>query len=346
MDSRDPVAMHQPGPAVVDEIDQGIPELRSFEDVLIRTRRIAPHAVLFTLYGAHVVDYIARSMEFRATDPKSHVDDITRALFQRIFGGRYTLAFNKLIKLEKTLIVGKLRNLLDAGYTLEAFVEAYEKDAKPFTTVEIDASIQLDAEGQPKRRFEIKLFTCPGQSGSVLEGRMTRATLQRYFSTRDFMGFITFASIHDATHPKRPPRYNDKVPEAWRTGWFLHLAIVDARVLIAPGTARTLANEVLGAMQEDHAFMARHLSINTRDCPVSLIENYVKVINMSYIIEQLQRDLEESERRREELERRREELERQRDAMERKARRLEKALKDAGIPSPRDEDDKDREGDK
>ncbi len=85
-------------------------------------------------------------------------------------------------------------------------------------------------------------------------------------------------------------------------------------------------------MRNDHAFFAEKLSLNTHSCSISLIENYVKVIHMAYVIEQLKRDLEEERRLREEERRRREESERQK-------KLLLKALKDAGIPSPLDDPD-------
>ncbi len=154
-----------------------------------------------------------------------------------------------------------------------------------------------------------------------------------------------------------PPQYNPEVPEHLRTGWFLHLAIVDVRVLQTHHSATGRAERMLTAMRADHAFLARKINLNTHDCSISMITNYVKVIHMAYVIERMRRDLEESERRRDELERRREELERQREESERRREELErrreelerqreesererklllKALKDAGIPSPLD----------
>ncbi len=349
--------MMAPGTASVDEVCQGLPEYRVFDDLLVRTRHVAPYMVLFTLYGQHVLDYITRSMGFRATDPYSYSNEIIRALFHRILGDRHQFAFNQLVKLEKSLLVPRLRDLVANGYTMARFLDEYVADPDSFVTFEIDACIHLDTAGDPPRRFEIKMFTCPGQSARLLARHLYPQPLKEFFVARDFMGFIAFATIHDPAGPALPPQYNPEVPEHLRTGWFLHLAIVDVRVLQTHHSATGRAERMLTAMRADHAFLARKINLNTHDCSISMITNYVKVIHMAYVIERMRRDLEESERRRDELERRREELERQREESERRREELErrreelerqreesererklllKALKDAGIPSPLD----------
>ena len=181
------------------------------------------------------------------------------------------------------------------------------------------------------------MVTCPDQSARVLARHLAPRRLAAYFVARDFMGFITFATIHDAGDPDSLPRYNEEVPGYLRTGWFLHLAIVDARILAKKQAAMKSAEQLLAAMRDDHAFLASKINLNTHDSSISMITNYVKVIHMAYVIEQLRRDLHESERRREESERRREE---EREALEREKATLLKALKDAGIPSPLDEPDR------
>ena len=349
------VTMWHPGRgARIEELCDDVDEIRTFDDAIIRTRRATPHAILFTLYGPHVLDYITRSLTFRATDPASHVNNVTIELFTRVFGHRHILAFNQLVKLDKRLLVPKLKQLVKEGYTMERFVNEYENDPDGFVTAEIDATIHLDAGENPRRRVEIKLFTCPDGSCRVLAGHLRKAALQRLFATRDFLGFITFASIHDAGNPNLPPRYNNEVPERMRTGWFLHLAIVDARVMGIAGTATSRADALLDEMRRDHAFIAGKLNLNTHACSIDLITNYVKVIHMSYVIEKLKRDLEASERRcesercmreeersmREEERRMREEERRLREESEREKQLLLKALKDAGIPSPLDEHEK------
>ena len=76
--------------------------------------------------------------------------------------------------------------------------------------------------------------------------------------------------------------------------------------------------------------------LNIQHCSITLIENYVKVIHMSYVIEELRKNLEEKERKLAESERRREETERR---LKEKNQKLLKALKDAGIEAPVDEDE-------
>ncbi|MBN2151814.1 MAG: hypothetical protein JW839_10235, partial [Candidatus Lokiarchaeota archaeon] len=282
-----------PGRAHVDEFCQHLPELRTFEDVIIRTRKVAPHAVLFTLYGQHVLVYITKSMNFRTTDPYSHSNEVTRDLFTRVFGDRYEFTFNQLLKMERSLLLPRLKQLVLEGFTLGNFVSSYEQDREPFVNVEIDACLHLEAAGTPPRRFEIKLFTCPGQSGRVLAQHLFPQPLKELFVARDFVGFISFATVHGAGDIARPPRYNDEVPEAYRTGWFLHLAVVDVNVLRTAQTAIDRAEQLLTAMRDDHAFLAGNINLNTNNCSISMIENYVKVIHMAYVIEQLRRDLQE-----------------------------------------------------
>ena len=322
----------EPVVALVDEFCQHLPEYRAFDDMLIRTRQFVPHGVLFTLYGQHVLSYITKSLDFRSTDPYSHANDVTRALFQRLFGDRLAFSFNQHLTLERGLFLPRLEQLAKNGYTMDRLVREFRADPGSFVSVEIDACIGLDTSGDPPRRFEIKLFTCPGQSGRLLEQYLYPGVLADFFIARDFLGFITFATIHDAASPLQPPWYPDNLPRELRTGWFSHFAVVDARVLRATRTARERASQIISEMRNDHAFFVEKLDLYTQNCSTSMIENYVKVIHMAYVIEQLRRDLDESNRLREEERRMREEAERQK-------RLLLKALKDAGIPSPLDDPD-------
>jgi hypothetical protein len=226
-------------------------------------------------------------------------------------------------------------------------IKKYEENEREFFKFEIDAELHLETVESPVRRFENKLYTCPGQSHEVLIKYLYPEELKKFFTIRDYLGTITFANIHDAKDYNRPYVFPKGFPDEKRYEWLLHFVVIDKRILLSNKRASEHASEILKEIKADHEFFMKELELNRDDCSISLIENYVKVVNLLYMIEDLKMQLEDERRQKDEINRQKDEINRQRESErrqkeenEKKVKILLQTLKEAGIKPPFEEEEK------
>jgi hypothetical protein len=289
----------------VEEIIDFQPEIHQYEDLTIRSRKINNYTGVMTLYGPHVIKYIAESVRIRANDQFSFSNAVNKLLFQKIIGNRFQFEFNQHIKIEKEIILDKIELLLNQGYEFSKIKQQIQQDKKEFYNYELDVKIEIANLSTHGLSFETKLFTCPGQSGSILARHLMPSSLHHYFQTRDFMGLITFSHLVDSREPEKPFRFPEGVPREHRFDWFLHFKILDYRILAEQRASSDIADEIISSIREDHAFFLTKLSLNSYPCSIRLIENYLKVVHMSYFIQELE---EKVERERQEKKRQRQQF--------------------------------------
>ncbi len=299
-------------------------EIREEKDLTLRTRKINQHTALFTLHGRHVIEYIKESTKIRASDQFRYSNEVNKLLFARIFGNQFNFDFNQIVKVEKEIQFEKIEQLLNEGYNISEIKRKFQKRDIDFFRYEMDVRIQINNLGPKKLNVETKIFTCPDQGSAILASHLTSESLHMYLSTRDYMGFITFANMIDAKNPEKPFKFPSEVLREQRNDWFLHLLIVDHRILGENKSSRALAEEMFAAIKEDHQFFLERLGLNRYSCSIKLIENYVKVVHMSYLIEELEEKLEEKSREVEEKSREVEEKSRE---VEEKSREIEELIK-------------------
>ena len=280
----------------VEEIIDFQPEIHQYEDLTIRSRKINNYTGVMTLYGPHVIKYIAESVRIRANDQFSFSNAVNKLLFQKILGNRFQFEFNQHIKIEKEIILDKIELLLNQGYEFSKIKQQIQQDKKEFYNYELDVKIEIANLSTHGLSFETKLFTCPGQSGSILAGHLMPSSLHHYFQTRDFMGLITFSHLVDSREPEKPFRFPEGVPREHRFDWFLHFKILDYRILAEQRASSDIADEIISSIREDHAFFLTKLSLNSYPCSIRLIENYLKVVHMSYFIQELEEKVERVEK--------------------------------------------------
>jgi hypothetical protein len=147
---------------------------------------------------------------------------------------------------------------------------------------------------------------------------------------RDYLGIITFATIHKKSDKNLPYSFPEGYPVENRYEWMLHFVIIDRRIMMSQKSAKEHANEILREFRMDHQFFIEELELNSDDCSISLIENYVKVVNLLYIIEDLKV-------KNQALERQVEEERKKRIETEKKLKLMKDTLKKAGLEPPFEE---------
>jgi len=299
-------------------------EIRQEHDLTIRTRKINQFTALFTLHGKHVIEYITESTKIRASDQFRYSNEVNKLLFARIFATQFNFDFNQVVKVEKEMQFEKIEQLINQGYNLSEIKRKFEKNDKEFFKYEMDVRIQLTNLGPKKLNVETKIYTCPDQKPTILASHLTPDSLNKYLSTRDFMGFITFANMVDSQNQEKAFKFPLEVPREKRFDWFLHFLLVDHRILGENKSSSALAEEMVAAIKEDHQFFLERLELNRYPCSIRLIENYVKVVHLSYLIEALEEKLELKSREVEEKSREVEEKSRE---VEEKSREIEQLIK-------------------
>ena len=311
-------------------------EFQEYDDLTIRSRKINNYAAVITLWGPHVINYIGESIRVRANDQLSFSNAVNKLLFHRILGSRFQFEFNQNIKIEKELILDKIEQLLNQGYDFAKIKQKIQHEQREFYNYKLDVQIEIANLTEKRLSFETKLFTCPDQGASILSKHLTPGSLTRYFQTRDFMGLITFSHMVDSNEPNRSFRFPDEVPLRQRFDWFLHFIVFDYRILDDSRASTDIGNEMIAAIQQDHEKFLEKLSLNRYPCSIRLIENYLKVVHMSYIIQELEekveRERQEKERERQEKERERQEKERQQKELIRQRKQFLQFLKNKKIP--------------
>ena len=217
--------------------------------------------------------------------------------------------------------------MMDQGFNLIKFFNSLLRRTKEKTKIEVDAAIQCIQNADPKRTFEIKMYTSPNQSNYILENYLAPNVLGGYLTTRDYLGFITFSTIHDKDNPKKRIKYPTDYEEDKKHEWVLHFCIVDRLILNDDSTTAEAKTKIItNAIHEDQAYFIEKLNLNTLNGSMSLIENFVKVVEMSYQIEELQRELAEE----------REERRKERAEWKKEKDELIKYMKKQGLKPPKD----------
>ena len=229
----------------VDEIYFQDLEQAQSDDLMVRQRKITQYGLLYTCYGKHVEQYIFDSLGLRTTDAFTYANTVNERLFKRLFGSRFTFAFNSRIKIEKALMIAKLKELLQQGYDLQSFISDYEKNPNQFLTHEIDVSMFAKGMGIPSYLIETKIFTCPGQGSSILQKYLQPMFLKKNFVSRDYLALITFSSLVKTSNPDMLYEFPPEVSKERRTHWFLHLLILDHRILSEKKPTLQLADDLL-----------------------------------------------------------------------------------------------------
>jgi hypothetical protein len=206
------------------------------------------------------------------------------------------MEFNQIIKMDKQLHIEKLQQLDEQGFNLKTAIKKITENQSEFFKIEVDSSIELIQKTDPKRLFEIKMYTSPKKSNRLLADYLTPSELTHYLTTRDFLGLITFATIHDKDQPNKRVDYPEDYPEEYRYEWLLHFCVVDRRILKEKSSSKQKADCITEAIFEDQRFFSDELNLNSLNGSISMIENYVKVVEMMYQIEKLQKKLEDTEK--------------------------------------------------
>ena len=139
------------------------------DDTIIRARLISDYGILYSAFGGAIQDFIKAAFVYRANDPFSYVTDVTMKLFQMLFSTEYDLTFNYYIRLNQKTQKQKIKEMMDQGFNLIKFFNSLLRRTKEKTKIEVDAAIQCIQNADPKRTFEIKMYTSPNQSNYILE---------------------------------------------------------------------------------------------------------------------------------------------------------------------------------
>jgi hypothetical protein len=290
-----------------------------------------------------------KSLLYRAVDPKSFADSITRDVLQLIFGSEYKMVFNQQVIVRKELQIEKLRAEVHDVPAFQKILDHYEKLESDFLKFEIDANLFVATSPDDEQWIEIKTVTFPNQSDLVIQRHLQPKNLLNYFNVRQFLGLMGFAYLFNKEEqcPVARIKQKDKSSASaqilkdfkdfktvepqdilnYHGTWALHLILMDKTVLQSDLSAPEWGNLIMDGILANQTWLEKQLGLNTNVYVFKMTENYVKVEYMALIIEDLLGDI-EAERREKEVERREKEA-------ERKLKDLyKKKLIEAGIDLP------------
>ena len=312
-------------------------------DNIIRTRKISDYAILYSAYGRNIDDFVFATILNRVSDLTRTASSIVIGLFRLLFSKKHRLFFNRVLEIEKETLIEKGESFAKEGIDVSREVGKIEQKKGKTVKMEIDTTIELVQLRllRKERHFEIKMYTTPDDTNRILASYLIPSVLKHNLYYRDFMGFITFSTIHDSQNIGQRITISEDEKRNVPYDWIIHFCVVDKRIMKDKSSGIEKADYITEKIKEDQEFFSNELSLNRYNGSMSLIKNYLKVVEMSYQIETLKNKLEKAEielqNRSEAIKRGEEAIKRGEEAIKRRDERivkLEKFLKDQGIDVP------------
>ncbi|MHA1732373.1 MAG: hypothetical protein ACTSU5_10530 [Promethearchaeota archaeon] len=324
----------------VEDLLLSIRGTRDEGNLVVLADSVGPSAVLFTLYGRVVEEFLATLVPIRAIDQKGVADEITRRVMNALFRPETKPEFNASISVWRDVIVSRVRELFEGRMSDADIERELAAHAEDYYNFEIDGVVYLAVKAPREKLVEVKLFTAPKEDeGRVLRGHLRDGALVRYFVVRDYLGLMGFSYLRrgDEDDPLPGVASGAGVPGV-RGTWAVHFAFYDASILDdgekAPGRARAL----LEAIRGHQARLASHFLPEGEDLNFRLTYNLVKVFLLAQVIAEWQQKYnrereraEEEARRAEEEARRAEEEARRAEEEARRAEKYAKKLRELGV---------------
>ncbi|MHA1731191.1 MAG: hypothetical protein ACTSU5_04575 [Promethearchaeota archaeon] len=302
-------------------------------DLVVLADRVGPSAVLFTLYGKVVEDFLATLVPIRAIDQKGVADEITRRVTTALFRPETRPEFNASISVWRDVIVSRVRELFDGRKSDAEIERELAVHAEDYYNFEIDGVVYLALNAPREKLVEVKLFTAPeGDEGKVLRGHLREGTLLRYFVVRDYLGLMGFSYLRrgDSDDPLPSVTSGAGVPGV-RGTWAVHFAFYDAGILDDGEKAPARARALLDAIRRDQERLASRFLPQGEDLNFRLTYNLVKVFLLAQVIAEWQQKYErERERAEEEAKRAEEEAKRAQEEAKR-AEKYARKLRELGV---------------
>ena len=268
-------------------------------------------------------------------DQKATADHVTETLFQDVFKQSSHPKFNFLIGIKEKYDFKALENKFGEFINISELKKLNPEENQNYFHAEIDGAILIDLKPEKIQKedskgyayIEIKLFTAPKENQiKILQRRLQKAPLAKYFKTRHLFGLIGFSYLRhkDSTDPvsKNDLRLIGKEkPNLWN----IHLILFDEGFLNDFSDAPERANTIFDAIRKHNR--RQPLSLEDRkEFIYSPTYNLVSVITLSQTVVRLEHRIDEVERRAVKLKHQRDEEKRRADKAEAELNELRKKM--------------------
>lgn len=200
-------------------------EYQPTNETTFRARKISDSVILYSGIGGPFQEFVDAIFVYRKkNDPSTHRED-SNSLFELLFSDKYRIMVNSRIQ---TLTSGK-------------------DDKKKIE--EVDGALEITLHKDPNIIIAVKVYTSHSQSKYKLEDFLSPTILDKHLEMAEFMGFITFTTIHDHDKDKKIKK-------------ILHCSIVDRMILKENTTPKEKADVIIDAINEDIEFFREELKLN------------------------------------------------------------------------------------
>ncbi len=308
------------------------------ENKSILKTKLNDHTILFTLFGQDIDTYIGLAT-WRAIEQNTTADMFTEQVFKDLFKPETKPKFKIILYAKDELDIQKIKTDYPDKIDSEVLKRIIETKDKHYFKAEIDGIITVSLT-QPEIKnavifdyrnifFEVKLFTCPVEDPekSVIK-HLRNQKLEEYFELRDDLGLLTFSYLHQENE-LHPAALNTEIFQGRKLPnlWGIHLILIDKEILKdgldAPARIKTIFETI-----KSHQHTMKKINELPDNYKYSMIYNIITVMNMSYLISELEnqvkKERQEKEKERQEKEKERQEKEKERQEKEKLKKELEK----------------------